>query len=148
MAKLHLQQAFSHEFRPLQLFSVGPPSLRRRRALLQRIFRRKNEPFFGGKMRSATRGSVSGGSGKLAFFAGVLAQNPLDFISFPLRKTTHTWSCQFFLSWALLTAPTNCKQVLLWGKACCTPVFGPPSSLGGLCHFEVRGWFFCPDIFL
>ena len=106
MAKLHLQQTFSNEFRPLQLLSVAPPSLPRRRAFFRRIFRWKNRPFF--RWKSIKHDQTKCKWWKIGtFFVGFLAQNPLDFISFSAAENhiffadavgPQAWSCHFFLS--------------------------------------------------
>ena len=137
--------------RPLQLFSVAPPSLPRRRALLRRIFHWKNKPFFRWKnIKHDQRKCKWWKIGTL--FPGFLAQNPLDFVPFSAADN-HIFFADavgltslvlLFLS--VLSPPdsTNYKQFLLWGEACCTPVFGPPAPLVDFAISRFVVWFFGP----
>ena len=60
MAKLHLQQNFSNEFRPLQLLSVAPPwQCQGAGRFFAEFSAGKTDHFFGGKRSSTTRGSVT-----------------------------------------------------------------------------------------
>ena len=115
MTKLHLQQTFSHEFQPPQLFLSDHPHCEDAEHFFREFSAGKTYHFFGEKIRSTTRGNVNGG--KLTFFRWSSGTKSAGFyIFFPLLKTTfssrrplgsHAWSCPFFLSWALLTAPTT-----------------------------------------
>ena len=72
---------FSNEFRPLQLLSVALPSLPTRGAFFRRIFRWKNRTFF--RWKNINHDQRKCKWWKIGtFFAGFLAQNPLDFVSF------------------------------------------------------------------
>ena len=118
--KLHLHQTFSHEFQPLQLFLSDHPHCEDAEHFFREFPLEKRTIFFGEKMRSTTRGSVNGG--KLTFFfAGVLARNPLDFISFSAAEN-HIFFAEaagltrLVLSILSVLSPsysTNYKQFLL-----------------------------------
>ena len=127
MAKLHLHQTFSHEFRPLQLFSVGPPSLRRRRALFQRIFRREKRTFF--RWKNVKYDQRKCKWWKIRIFLQEFWPKIRWILSlFRCGKTTfssrrplgsHAWSCQFFcLEPFLQHQPTTnnscCEESLLY----------------------------------
>ena len=53
-----------------------------------------------------------------------------------------------FLSVLSPSGSTNYKQFLLWGKACCTLVFGPPAPLVDFAISRFVVWFFLPWVMI
>ena len=113
----------------------------------------KTNHFFGGKIRSTTRGSVNGGK-NWHFLQELLAQNPLDFIFFPLLKTTfssrrplgsHAWSCQFFCLEPFLQHQPTTSNSCCEEKPVAHRCSAPPVALVDFAISRFVVWLFCPD---